>query len=236
MPYSRGGLWFEKEGDVPRLVLLHGNGEDLGIFSPLREELKDEMGLLLADSPGQGKSAPESSFSYRPMAEKIASLLDEELPEPAVILGFSDGGILALELAFLIPEKIRGLMLLGVNVFPEGLDPSYLASARREYAESGSPLLGMMLREPHFTAEDLRKIKLPCLVAAGEHDLILPEHSRYIADTLPRAELLILPGEDHSSYINGSRAFVPFVRRFMARLDEAAGEEKDPPQDASING
>lgn len=61
-----------------------------------------------------------------------------------------------------------------------------------------------MLTEPHIDPVQLETIRIPVLVTAGEHDLILPEETRRIAAHLPNARLVIVPGEDHGSYIANS--------------------------------
>ena len=87
---------------------------------------------------------------------------------------------------------------------------------------------GKMLTEPHIEARQLETIDIPVLVTAGEHDLILPEETRRIAAHLPNARLVIVPGEDHGSYIAGSeimgRLLIDFfggVPRTAERRDEA---------------
>lgn len=217
MPFARG-LYYETEGQGPALLLLHGNGEDHSIFRELRAELKNEFTLYMPDSPGHGKSAPENDFSYRAMAAKIAVFCREQLPDKALVLGFSDGGIIALMLASLLPQKFRGFMLLGVNIFPEGLSPESLAEMRRDYELTGSPLTALMLREPSFDEAELRSLRQPVLLAAGEFDVILPAHTDYIASLLPDVRKVILPGEDHASYIWHSASFAPWVRRFAAAI------------------
>ena len=59
----------------------------------------------------------------------------------------------------------------------------------------------VMLKEPHILAEDLAAIHARTLVVAGSRDIIREENTRFIAETIPGAELMILPGEDHGSYI-----------------------------------
>ena len=54
----------------------------------------------------------------------------------------------------------------------------------------------------HIPAEDLRAIHARTLVVAGSQDIIRERNTRFIAETIPGAELLILPGEDHGSYVN----------------------------------
>ena len=59
----------------------------------------------------------------------------------------------------------------------------------------------LMAREPHISDNTLRKIQARTLVLAGENDMITEKETRHIAETIPGAEMKILPGETHGSYI-----------------------------------
>ena len=63
---------------------------------------------------------------------------------------------------------------------------------------------GNMLTEPDIDPKALENISIPVMVTAGEHDLILPEETKRIADHLRNVKLVILNGEDHGSYIENS--------------------------------
>ena len=58
-----------------------------------------------------------------------------------------------------------------------------------------------MLDEPHITDDILARIRADTLVLAGSDDLIKEEQTRHIAEMIRGAELQILKGEDHGSYI-----------------------------------
>lgn len=60
----------------------------------------------------------------------------------------------------------------------------------------------MMLHGPALTQAELSRIAVPTLVMAGERDVIREEDTRFIASQIPNAELKILPGESHGSYVH----------------------------------
>ena len=64
-------IFYEKIGEGPALVMVHGNGEDHTIFKEATKILHKYFTVYLIDSPCHGKSDPEDSFSYEDMAEKI---------------------------------------------------------------------------------------------------------------------------------------------------------------------
>ena len=73
-----------------------------------------------------------------------------------------------------------------------------------------------MLREPSISDETLRAIRARTLVLAGSGDLILPEETRHIAAAIPGAQLRILEGEDHGSYIVHSTKIAELIRDFVS--------------------
>ena len=75
-----------------------------------------------------------------------------------------------------------------------------------------------MLTEPHIDPEALRRITVPTLVTAGEHDLIREQETRRIAAHIPGARLVIVPGHDHGSYIDGSDVMGELLLDFLATL------------------
>ena len=72
----------------------------------------------------------------------------------------------------------------------------------------------VMLREPHISAEHLAAIQARTLVVAGSRDIIRETDTRFIASTIPGAKLLILPGEDHGSYIDHSEKIAHIILDF----------------------
>ena len=76
----------------------------------------------------------------------------------------------------------------------------------------------MMRDEPDMTVQDMQNIQTPCLILAGEHDLILESHTRLIADNIPGAVCRILPGEDHGSYICNSPKITDLILEFFSRI------------------
>nr|MCR5090650.1 alpha/beta hydrolase [Oscillospiraceae bacterium] len=72
---------------------------------------------------------------------------------------------------------------------------------RMEYLFQRDPRLKLMLREPRITDAMLKSITAKTLVLAGSEDIIQEKETRHIAAAVPGAELRILEGEGHGSYI-----------------------------------
>ena len=78
-----------------------------------------------------------------------------------------------------------------------------------------------MLSEPDIADAELRNIRAATLVLAGSGDLIPEKETRHIADAIPGAELQILKGEDHGSYIVHSTKIAGLIREFARGTREA---------------
>ena len=97
-------LYYEKQGDGAPLLLLHGNGEDHSIFDALLPQLTARFTVYAPDSRGCGLSSPSKEYHYTDMAADMVNLIHAIGIGRASILGFSDGGIVAL----LSRASIRG--------------------------------------------------------------------------------------------------------------------------------
>lgn len=196
-------LWYERYGEGRPLVLLHGNGEDHTIFDEAVEVLADRFACYLIDSRGHGQSDMVDELHYEDMASDLLAFLEQLDLRDAVLCGYSDGGIVAL-LAARWTDRIAELIVCGANTHPRGLRRQAYREIRREYLDSPNLYSAVMLQEPHLSEEDLAAIHTRTLVVAGSRDIIREKDTRFIASAIPGAELMILSGEDHGSYINHS--------------------------------
>lgn len=191
----------EKEGNGPSLVLLHGNGEDHTIFDRAVFHLSKHFTVYLPDSRGHGGSSPVDEYHYDDMAEDMYQLIRELRLERPVFCGYSDGGIVGLLLASRHPGLLSRLVVCGANTDPSMLKGLFMFRCRHSKALSSDPKVRMMLEEPHITADDLSRIDVPTTVVAGSRDAVRKEDTEFIASSIKGAEMLILRGETHGSYI-----------------------------------
>lgn len=198
-------LFYAAEGKGKPVILLHGNGGSHADLETLQRQLAQAGYLVFAiDSRGQGANEPLTEYHYKDMAEDVFAFIQQKGLHCPAVYGWNDGGIVALELESMHPGTCSLILTSGANVTAENaLVPSVFDDIFSEAmrAETVPPLIRMMLEEPNMTAEDLQRITVSVLVCAGSNDLILPEHTRMIAETLPQGEMLIVPNADHGSYI-----------------------------------
>jgi pimeloyl-ACP methyl ester carboxylesterase len=193
-------LSYEKTGSGEALLLLHGNGEDHHIFDVIAAKLKNHFTVYAIDSRNHGESTKTDDYSYDTMAKDIAEFIRQLKIEKVNVLGFSDGAIVALLLAT-HSELIHKMALLGVNLKPEDFTAESYQYLLESYEETKDSLLKLMLEEPNIELSDVKKVTIPTLVVAAEHDIFKPESFVTLTNTLPNAELIIMNGHEHDSYI-----------------------------------
>ena len=76
----------------------------------------------------------------------------------------------------------------------------------------------LMHSQPNFTAQEIARIERPVAIVHGEHDeFILPEHARYLADTIPQGRLITLAGVSHFAPWQDPDAFNAAMLGFLRR-------------------
>ena len=209
-------IYYEISGEGSPVLLVHGNQETHKIFQALIPELSKKHTVYALDSRGHGQSSTPDAYHYTDMAEDVASLINAlDLVKPA-FYGFSDGGIIGLITAIRYPGIFSALAISGANLTPAGWKPFTKIPVWLHYLKTKDPLYGLMLKEPHITKADLAKITIPTLVLAGANDIIKQSETKRIAAAIPDAELKILPGENHFSYVVKSPKLFPLLDDFFS--------------------
>lgn len=118
------GTPFAIDRSVPPVVLLHGNGEEHGIFGPTIDAVvATGRSVVAIDSRAQGRSTRGTApLTYELMASDALAVLARLGVTLFHVLGFSDGGIEALILARDCPKRVLSLVAMGANLCPEGVD------------------------------------------------------------------------------------------------------------------
>lgn len=192
---------YAKVGSGLPLLLLHGSGEDLTIFGPLTNLLKEHFTVYAIDSRNHGESSKTEDFTYEAMAEDMIQFIDKLKLKDVSVVGFSDGAIVAAMMEIHRPTTFRKMALLGINLQPSDFKEENIAYLKEEYEASKNPLFKMMLEEPNIPLESLKAIKCPTLVVRAEDELFEDKLYADIMATIPKASLLIVGGHDHANYI-----------------------------------
>lgn len=222
-------MWYAEFGEGSPVLLLHGglaNSDYFGYMVPFL--VQHHFRVIVTDSRGQGRSSRSAQpYSYHLMASDVLAILDYLKLDKVDLVGWSDGGIIGIDIAIHHPERLNHLFAFGANTdlsgVIEGGDKSstfiaYMKRTRDEYEGfSRSPdeydaLLKQMGRmweaEPHYTAAELRSIKVPTTIADGQHDEIIKQsHDIYMARAIPGARLVILPKVSHFAMLQDPALF-----------------------------
>ena len=158
------------------------------------------------------------ALHYADMAADVVALMDTLALTDVVFYGFSDGGIVGL-LTAMRSGRICDLIVSGANLTPRGVRPSLRLELALLSLFKRDPKITLMRREPQINAAELKRIRARTLVLAGSGDLILEQETRRIAAGIPGAELRILPGEDHGSYIIHNPRIGEIIRDFASADD-----------------
>ena len=210
------------------MILLHGNGEDGSYFEHQIKPFSQHFRVIAIDTRGHGQTPRgEAPFTIRQFAEDLLAFMDEHGIAKAHILGFSDGGNIAMVFALAHPERVEKLILNGANLDASGvkrkiqipIEIGYriarLFAKRSSKARLNAEMLGLMVNDPNVKPYELSQIQSPTLVIAGNNDMIKDSHTRLIAKSIPNAELAIIPGT-HFIANKNPQAFNETVLRFLA--------------------
>jgi pimeloyl-ACP methyl ester carboxylesterase len=188
------------------------------------------------DSRGHGRSSfDQTPISYEVMASDVLGLMDHLGLDKAHLVGWSDGGIIGLEIALTHPERLNKVVAYGANYGPTGvrLDigsnayfNAYIERASEEYQElSPAPeqweeflanISNMWDTEPNYTEEQLRSITTPFLILDGEEEEAIDlNQTKLMALLIPDAELEIMPDTGHFAVLEQPEEFSRIVLDFL---------------------
>ncbi|MFH0767046.1 MAG: alpha/beta hydrolase [Bacillota bacterium] len=217
MKINLGGieLFYEKIGVGKPLLFLHGNGEDHHIYDCLAKALSTSFTLYLIDSRGHGKSTDTIELHYPDMAEDIYFFIKKLNLKEVSLFGFSDGAIIGLLLASKYPNILIRMIVAGGNISPEGIKCHTLKNMKKEFAQSNSQFVKMMLDEPNITLFELDKIEIPTMIISGQNDVIKRYHTKLIHRHIKNSTLHILLNHTHDSYVSNSDYLKDLIAHFL---------------------
>jgi len=224
--------------DAP-VILLHGglgNSDHWANQVPALLDAKHEV--IAIDSRGQGRSTRSAGKpSYDTMASDVIAVMDKLELKQAALVGWSDGGEIALKLAIAHPERVAKLFVFGSNYNSEGsksrrgaptatfntyaqkcrADYQKLSKTPKQFDELVDWLLPIWRNPMGFTKEQLRAIEAPTLIADGDHDeVIVLAQVEEMAKLIPHAQLAVFKDASHFALWQDPTSFNKALVDFLA--------------------
>ena len=200
--------FFIEKGIGEPLIFLHGNGGSCDYFVGQTDEFARHFHVYAPDTRGHGKTPRGTApFTIRQFADDLLAFMDAQGIGKAHVLGFSDGGNIAMVFAMRYPERVDRLILDGANLDARGvrrciqipIEIGYrfakLFAGKSEEARLHAEMLGLMVNDPKVRPEELSTIKSKTLVIAGTKDMIKEGHTRLIAGSIPDSRLVFIKGD-----------------------------------------
>jgi pimeloyl-ACP methyl ester carboxylesterase len=233
-------MYYATYGDPANepLLLLHGGLGNADYFVNQIPAFSEEYYVITADSRGHGRSTmSDQQISYALMASDVLALMDYLKIESANLVGWSDGGIIGLDIAIHHPERLRKLVAYGANYVPSGVRAdigeserfnAYIEMAAADYALlSPNPdnfetflanISNMWATEPNYTQEEMSGITVPTLILDGiQEEAIYPEHDLEMATLIPTADLVLMGGVGHFAMWENIEEFNHIILDYLGR-------------------
>lgn len=168
-------------------------------------------------------------------ASRGLALLDYLKVDKVDLVGWSDGGIIGLDIAIHHPERLRKLFAQAANTKVEGVkadvmqNKTFAAYVDRcgvvykrisptpdQYDAFVNQISAMWASQPNWPDADLAKINVPTAIVLGDHgEAIDRGHTDYIAKTVPNAKLVILKDASHFAMLQDPAGYTAAVRAFF---------------------
>ena len=228
---------YQYPGNGDAVLLLHGGLSHTASFDHTVLPAIEDFNVFGYDRTGHGFTADRAgSFHYESQYEECIAYLEDVVQEPAHLIGYSDGAVIALMVAIRRPELVKSVVSQGGVFHHEGTlagldwDGNISPEDQAEYnsmspdapdtlAEKIRKSFLMWNTEPDFTVDDVSKIKCPVLVIAGDDDVINHHHTVALFEAIENARLAIVPAASHRVNKEKPEVFQALIKEFLADLD-----------------
>jgi pimeloyl-ACP methyl ester carboxylesterase len=218
------------------VLLIHGGLGHADLWAAQVADLMTDRLVIVADSRGHGRSTRNADpYGYDLMASDYVALLDTLGLAKVDLVGWSDGGIIGLDIAMQHPERLDHLFAQAANITTDGVNPAvatdavfgaYIATMAADYAtmsptpDQFDPFVAqiseMWATQPNWTDDQVAAITTPTAIVVGDHDeAILPAHTEKMAGLIPGAALVILPEASHFAMLQAPDEYIAAIRAFI---------------------
>ncbi|WP_309083192.1 alpha/beta hydrolase [Chelativorans sp.] len=243
-------MYYEVSGEGDPLIVLHGAYMNIPTMGEIIPRLAENHKVYALELQGHGRTTDiDRPITYPNLADDVAVFMDKVGLEKADVFGYSMGAAAGLQLAIRHPEKVNKLVAASVAYDVEGWQPDFKAFIPQMNVEmflnmpfaedykklapdpDGFPALVEKLiqleKEPMAWGEDVKALKTPVLIIAGDADVATLEHNVAMfrllggggmgdmGKPLPASRLAVLPATSHTAVIGQTDLLVGLIEPFL---------------------
>lgn len=226
-------LEWPHDGDA--VVLLHGGLSATEDWDKYILPAVEDFHVFAYDRTGQGRTADQiGSLHFDFQTREAIAYLEDVVKEPAHLIGWSDGGIIALMVALERPDLVRSIVAIGANYhYEHGGEPVQLWEIsdedRQEHAERSpdapdaldskvARMWQIWNTEPTLSEADLAKIQCPTLILASDDETFSFAHITSMYEAIPLGQLAIVPGTSHYVIKEKPEIAQALIKDFLSNL------------------
>ncbi|WP_240230391.1 alpha/beta fold hydrolase [Devosia lacusdianchii] len=243
-------MYYETSGEGDPLIVLHGAYMNIPSMGAIVPKLAETHKVYALEFQGHGRTTDiDRPITYENLSSDVAAFMDAVGIEKADIFGYSMGSAAGLRLAIDYPEKVDQLVAASVGYDVSGWQPAFVEFIPQMAPEMfvGTPMedewrklapnpdgfravvekLIALEKEPMAWEEDVKTLKAPMLIIAGDADVSTLEHNVALfrllgggdmgdmGAPLPASRLAILPATSHTAVINQTDLLYGFIEPFL---------------------
>jgi pimeloyl-ACP methyl ester carboxylesterase len=208
-------LAYREYGDGPALLLLHGNSGSKALFRKYQLEHFRGYRTLAVDSRGHGQSVSnDNEYSIKQYADDMVRLCTAKGIRGACVVGYSDGGNIALWLAQMAPDLFRKVLAISPNYLVSGSTDESLKQIQGAVKvleflgkcgfHTKKPIMRMMLmlKDIGISAAELGGIRTSLMILYAQDDMIKEEHIQQIGRLVPHAKIKKIDRCNHLTIVH----------------------------------
>ena len=243
-------MYYEVSGEGDPMIVLHGAYMNIPTMGAIIPKLAESHKVYALEFQGHGRTTDiDRPITYPNLADDVAAFMDAVGVEKADIFGYSMGSAAGLRLAIDHPEKVDQLVAASVAYDVSGWQPAFVEFIPQMTPEMfvGTPLeeewkklapnpdgfralvekLIALEKEPMAWEADVKALKTPVLIIAGDADVSTLEHNVALfrllggggmgdmGAALPASRLAVLPATSHTAVINQTDLLYGFIEPFL---------------------
>ena len=243
-------MYYEVSGEGDPLIVLHGAYMNIPTMGEIIPKLAETHKVYALEFQGHGRTTDiDRPITYPNLADDVATFMDAVGIEKADIFGYSMGSAAGLRLAIDHPEKVDQLVAASVAYDVSGWQPAFVEFIPQMAPEIfvGTPMedewkklapnpdgfralvekLIALEKEPMAWEADVKALKTPVLIIAGDADVSTLEHNVALfrllggggmgdmGAPLPASRLAVLPATSHTAVINQTDLLYGFIEPFL---------------------